>query len=85
MKSMAKNTPLTNGIKVKPGIYIHYKKKKYRMIGCAKHTETNEELVVYQSLYGKGELWVRPKNMFFDFVEVEGNKVPRFKYISERE
>lgn len=65
---------------------MHYKGKKYEVIGEAHHSETFEELVVYRGLFtspefGKNALWVRPKKMFLEKVEVDGKKVPRFKYI----
>jgi len=66
---------------IKPGIYRHYKGGEYRVIGLAKHSETGEKLVVYQSLNGD-ELWARPKDMFLESVNVEGKEVPRFKYIN---
>lgn len=53
------------------------------MIGVAKHSETFEELVVYRALYGSGDLWVRPLNMFLEEVEINEKKTPRFKYIDE--
>lgn len=65
------------------GEYEHYKGKRYRMIGVAKHSETLEELVIYQALYGEMGLWVRPLKMFIEDVDVDGQKLPRFKYIRE--
>jgi len=70
----------------KPGKYLHFKGKKYRVLGTARHSETLEELVVYQALYeskefGKDSLWVRPKKMFLEKVVVDGKEVPRFKYL----
>jgi len=66
---------------VKLGIYQHYKGPKYEAIGEAKHTETEEDVVVYRALYGEYGLWVRPTSMFTETVEVEGELVPRFKWI----
>ena len=63
----------------KVGKYKHYKGPEYEVIGEARHSETLEELVVYRD--GKGELWVRPLKMFSEEVEVNGKKIPRFKYI----
>lgn len=63
------------------GIYEHYKKKRYKVIGIARHSETLEELVVYQALYGKGDLWVRPYNMFAETIVKDGNKIERFSYV----
>ena len=66
---------------IKLGFYEHYKKKKYEVIGVAKHSETLEEMVVYKALYDNGLLWVRPLKMFVEEVEIDGQKVPRFKYL----
>jgi hypothetical protein len=68
---------------IKPGIYRHYKNKRYKVICEATHSETKEQLVVYQCLYGDYSMWVRPKEMFLELVEVEGRLVPRFEYISD--
>ena len=63
------------------GRYRHYKGKEYTVIGTARHSETEKELVVYRKEYGNHGLWVRPKAMFVEMVEVEGNQVPRFEFI----
>ncbi|HTW96294.1 MAG TPA: DUF1653 domain-containing protein, partial [Candidatus Methylomirabilis sp.] len=60
-----------------------YKGNRYEVLGVAKHSETEEELVVYRQLYGDGGYWVRPLKMFLEEVEVMGKKVPRFKLIEE--
>ncbi|MDP2873701.1 MAG: DUF1653 domain-containing protein [bacterium] len=75
---------MARGIKL--GIYEHYKGKKYLVLGVAKHSETLEDLVVYVTLYEneKSAMWVRPLAMFLEEVEVEGKKVPRFKYLDNR-
>ncbi|MBQ5708778.1 MAG: DUF1653 domain-containing protein [Anaerotignum sp.] len=65
------------------GKYMHYKGKPYRVLGVAKHSETLEEMVVYQQMYGEEGLWVRPLGMFLETVVVEGETVPRFQYIEE--
>jgi len=70
---------------LKPGIYIHYKKNKYKVIGEATHSETEEEMVVYQCLYGDFSMWVRPKLMFTELVEVDGEQVQRFTFVSDVE
>ncbi len=62
----------------KPGLYRHYKGNDYRVIGLARHTETEEVLVVYQALYGERGLWVRPAAMFNETVDAGGKRVPRF-------
>jgi hypothetical protein len=66
---------------MKLGIYKHYKGNLYKVIGVAKHSETLEELVVYEALYGERGLWVRPKAMFLETVEIDGAQVPRFTHI----
>lgn len=65
------------------GLYEHYKGKKYKVLGVAKHSETLEEMVVYQAQYGDFGIWVRPKDMFFENVEVNGEIMPRFRKIEE--
>lgn len=66
---------------LKPGRYRHYKGRDYEVIGIATHSETAEHLVVYRCLYGDYDLWVRPKAMFEEAVELCGETVPRFCYI----
>ncbi len=69
--------------KIKLGKYKHYKGKDYQVLGVAQHSETNEELVVYQKLYDDYSMWVRPLKMFVEEVEISGKKVPRFEYIGK--
>ncbi|GFO57469.1 hypothetical protein GMSM_44760 [Geomonas sp. Red276] len=66
------------GGKLLPGSYRHYKGNEYEVIGIARHSETEEEMVVYRKLYGDRSLWVRPLAMFQEQVEVDGRLVPRF-------
>jgi hypothetical protein len=66
---------------VKLGRYRHYKGKDYTVIGVARHSETEEELVVYRKEYDDRGLWVRPKAMFLEMVEMDGRMVPRFEYL----
>ena len=60
------------------GMYRHYKNKEYKVLALATHTETLEEMVVYQALYGEEAVWVRPLAMFMEMVEIDGKKIPRF-------
>ena len=60
------------------GRYRHYKGGEYEVLGCARHSETLEPLVVYRPLYGDSGLWVRPHAMFFGTVRVAGVEQPRF-------
>ncbi len=66
-----------------PGNYRHYKGNEYRVLFMARHSETEEWLVVYQALYGERGYWVRPASMWLERVTVNGEKVPRFSYIGE--
>ncbi len=68
---------------IRPGRYRHFKGKEYRVLGVALHSETLEQLVVYQALYGDGQLWVRPAAMWTETVERDGQTLPRFSYIGE--
>ena len=68
---------------MRPGRYRHYKGKDYQVIGLARHSETEEPLVVYRTLYGDFDLWVRPLAMFNEQVEVDGEAYPRFTFISK--
>ena len=61
-----------------PGVYRHYRGRRYELIGAATHSETEEALVVYRALYGDFGLWVRPREMFVGGVELDGHSVRRF-------
>jgi hypothetical protein len=62
-------------------LYEHYKGLRYKIIGIARHSETLEELVVYQALYEKGDIWVRPLEMFLEKIVINGQSQPRFKLV----
>ncbi|MFM7115095.1 MAG: DUF1653 domain-containing protein [Planctomycetota bacterium] len=69
---------------IQPGRYRHYKGGDYIVIGVARHSETEEELVVYRTDYGDKSLWVRPRSMFLETVNVDGRELPRFEFIGEQ-
>lgn len=68
---------------IKPGRYRHFKGKEYEVLGVARHSETEDELVVYRALYGDFGLWVRPVSMWNETVERDGKTFRRFIYIGE--
>lgn len=81
------NEPICNTIQaplndVQLGRYQHYKGKEYEVIGFAKHSETEEKLVLYIALYDDNQMWARPYDMFMETVEFEGSQVPRFTKIN---
>jgi len=63
---------------MKLGIYHHFKGKQYKVVMIAKHSETLEEMVLYHPVDDEKDLWVRPKKMFLEKVEVDGKFMPRF-------
>ena len=65
---------------IKLGKYKHFKGLECEVIAVAKHSETLEEMVVYRELASR-EIWVRPLKMFLEYVEVNGEKIPRFSSI----
>ena len=68
---------------LQPGLYRHYKGRDYEVLGVARHSETEEWVVVYRALYGEFGLWVRPLQMFTDSVILaDGAEVPRFERIT---
>ena len=74
---------------MKLGKYIHSKSgKQYEVIGIAHHSEDLSELVVYKALYnsekfGENALWVRPRQMFEEVVNIDGEMKPRFIYVGD--
>lgn len=64
-----------------PGIYRHYKGQLYEVTGTARHSETEESLVVYRALYGDFGLWVRPLGMFCEDIDHAGELQPRFALV----
>ena len=68
---------------IKIGKYRHFKGNEYRVLYIAKHSETLEEMVVYQALYGSMGIWVRPSLMWNEIIERDGVSFRRFEYIGE--
>ena len=66
---------------IEKGIYKHFKGNQYEVLGVARHSESQDYLVVYRPLYGDFGLWVRPLHMFIEEVEVNGKMQPRFELI----
>ncbi len=70
-------------MELRPGRYRHFKGNEYRLLYVARHSETLENMVVYQALYGEQGIWVRPADMWNEIVERDGYQGPRFQYIGE--
>ncbi len=66
---------------IRPGLYRHFKGNYYEVIAEVIHSETGERLVLYLALYGEHQLWVRPKELFCETVDVNGQKIPRFVFV----
>ena len=70
-------------MELQTGKYRHFKGMEYEVIGIARHSETEEPMVVYRALYGEGDLWVRPLSMWNEQVDRDDYHGPRFSYIGE--
>lgn len=70
---------------IKKGRYRHYKGGEYKVLYLTKNSETKEDMVVYQDANQEDKLWVRPRKMFLEEVEIKGEKKPRFEFIAEEE
>ena len=65
----------------KPGLYRHYSGNLYQALGVSRHSETLEEMIVYQHLDNNCGLWVRPRAMFEEMITIDGKTKPRFEYV----
>ena len=79
-KALPPLSPLAQTIIIK-GLYEHYKGFRYKIIAVARHSETLDELVVYQALYGEEGVWVRPLAMFLENVIIDEKPQPRFRLV----
>ena len=68
-------------MEIKPGLYRHFKGNMYRVLHTAKHSETMEDMVVYQALYGDMGIWVRPRAMFCEEIVRDGKTIVRFEFV----
>ena len=64
------------------GRYRHYKGGEYEVLGVVRHSESLEPMVLYRPLCGTSGMWVRPCSMFFEQVELNGLRQPRFAPIA---
>ena len=61
--------------------YRHFKGMEYLVLHIAKHSETLEDMVVYQALYGEYGIWIRPLSMFLEQIERDGKIINTFEEI----
>ena len=74
---------LSERFMTKERYFEHFKGGRYKLIGFGQDTETQEDVVIYQALYGVGQIWVRPYDIFFSKVTMpDGSEVERFKEIN---
>lgn len=78
---MSVNNPIR---RIEPGYYQHYKGSYYQVLDVARHSETEEWLVIYRPMYGEQALWARPLSMFTEHVSVHQQWLPRFRYIGSQ-
>ena len=76
---------MQNADMIAPGKYRHFKGNEYEVLFVAKHSETEEPMVVYRALYGDGGVWVRPASMWNEMVERDGKTFRRFARIEDPE
>lgn len=74
---------MTHPLELRPGVRLrHYKGGEYRVLAVAKHSETLEELVIYQNEKEPDKVWARPRSMFSEQVTVDGKAAPRFSLLT---
>jgi hypothetical protein len=72
-------------MELQTGCYKHYKGNKYEVLMTVQHSETQEWMVVYKTLYGEESTWVRPYAMFVENVVVDDIEKPRFEKVKDAE
>ena len=65
--------------------YRHFQGNIYRVLHIAKHSETLEDMGVYQAMYGEKGIWVRPLAMFEEEIEIDGKTFRRFSPLTDEE
>lgn len=68
---------------VKLGIYSHYKGNTYKVLYIAKHSETLEDMVIYQDVNESDKIWARPISMWNDDIKIDGKTVKRFELMEK--
>lgn len=66
------------------GVYQHFKGNNYKVLNIGRDSDTLEEVVIYQGLYDDNPVFVRPLNEFIETIERDGERIERFKYISDQ-
>lgn len=84
-KKQLQTAAMMSNMTIKLGIYQHYRGMRYRVLGMAKHSETLEDLVVYEALYDNkvSKIWARPLAMFLEKIEKDGKLINRFEFVGE--
>lgn len=78
-------SPIENIKNIGVRCFRHFKGGKYKLVAIGQDSETLAQVVIYQALYGDHKFWVRPKDMFFGTVTLDGKEVKRFEEITEEE
>lgn len=68
---------------VKRGIYKHYKGNLYEVLDVGRHSETEEWMVIYRTLYGDASTWIRPYSMFVETIIIDEKSVKRFEFMGK--
>ena len=69
---------------IKRGIYKHYKGNLYEVLSTGRHSETEEWMVIYRTLYDDGSIWIRPYEMFIEDIKINGETLARFTYMGKK-